>query len=226
MRRLRSGQERNVVTLTPCVTGGRRRYVRHDKPHLRRLVGRYCNRDAAVGKMSSQDRQALNILIMERAAIRPHKSHMSRDTGRAARSPDAGNGPRALTTGARGCAGGMRLRGIPSGRCRRVYGGHVGSARDGRPAWGPRGGEDGGRRGAAGRRAGANDAGDGNSAGGASGDRSFAPSNGNPSTGNTVPCIRKGTTGIFHGDRARVSGETGVPGYHGVRAAQTRGTCK
>ena len=37
------------------VSGDERKYVRRDKPYLRRLVRRYCDQSAAVGKMSDQD---------------------------------------------------------------------------------------------------------------------------------------------------------------------------
>ena len=36
-------------------SGVERKYVRRDKPYLRRLVRRYCDHSAAVGKMSDQD---------------------------------------------------------------------------------------------------------------------------------------------------------------------------
>ena len=47
--------KRNAVTRAPQVIGSERRYVRHDKPYLRRLVRQDCDRGAAVGKMSVQD---------------------------------------------------------------------------------------------------------------------------------------------------------------------------
>src|SRR5215471_11290208 len=47
--------KRNAVTRAPQVIGSERRYVRHDKPYLRRLVRQDCDRSAAVGKMSVQD---------------------------------------------------------------------------------------------------------------------------------------------------------------------------
>jgi hypothetical protein len=47
--------KRDAVTRAPRVIGSERRYVRRDKPYLRRLVRQYCDRSAAVGKMSVQD---------------------------------------------------------------------------------------------------------------------------------------------------------------------------
>src|SRR5215831_2433491 len=47
--------KRDAVTQAPQVIASERRYVRRDKPYLRRLVRRYCDRSAAVGKMSVQD---------------------------------------------------------------------------------------------------------------------------------------------------------------------------
>jgi len=47
--------KRNAVTRAPQVISSERRYVRHDKPYLRRLVRQDCDRSAAVGKMSVQD---------------------------------------------------------------------------------------------------------------------------------------------------------------------------
>jgi len=47
--------KRNAVTRAPQVIVNERRYVRHNKPYLRRLVRQDCDRSAAVGKMSVQD---------------------------------------------------------------------------------------------------------------------------------------------------------------------------
>lgn len=47
--------KRDAVTRAPQVIASERRYVRHNKPYLRRLVWQYCDRSAAVGKMSDQD---------------------------------------------------------------------------------------------------------------------------------------------------------------------------
>jgi hypothetical protein len=173
-----------------------------------------------VGKMSCQDRQALNIQIMERAAITSHKSPLSPDGCRPARSAGAGAGPRAATD-ARACTGDMRLRGIPPGHRRRVYGGHVGSVRDGhRPVI----------------RAAAN-------ATACAGRPATAPARTTRETGTARPALQ--ATGVscqVPGTRCRAFGRgqgayftaagrgygenPGLPGYHGVRAAQTRRTCK
>ena len=182
---------------------------------------RYCNGDAAVGKMSSQDRQALNIQIMERAAITSHKSPMSRDGCWLVRSAGAGVGPRAPAADARACTGRMRLRGIPPGHRRRVYGEHIGSVRDGhRPV----------------ARAAAN-------ATACAGRPAAAPARTTRETGTARVALQ--ATGVSRqvpGTRCRAFGRgqgpyfttvgqgyrenPGFPGYHGVRAAQTRGTCK
>src|SRR5262249_31106895 len=45
----------DAVTRAPQVIARERRYVRRYKPYLRRLVRQYCDRSAAVGKMSDQD---------------------------------------------------------------------------------------------------------------------------------------------------------------------------
>lgn len=59
-------------------------------------------------------------------------NHLCRSTDacrRVHQAPESGPGCSATDT--RACAGGMRLRGIPPGHRRRVYGGHDGSVRDG-----------------------------------------------------------------------------------------------
>ena len=174
-----------------------------------------------MGKMSCQDRQALNIQIMERAAITSRKSPMSRDGCRPARSVGVGIGPWAPATDTRACPGDMRLLGIPPGHPRRVYGGRDGSVRDGHRLV---------------TRAAAN-------ATACAGRPAAAPARNTRETGTAraalqatgvsrqVPGTRccafgRGQRAYFTAVGQGFGGKTGFPGYHGVRAAQTRRTCK